>query len=179
MNKTQTLFLMCFDFPVISAGAEAGSPTIQTQHLRGIRTGQLRRPVHQWAHPAHARWRVTYLLPFCLILQFLFSAQLFTWSDYFICIILGTPWGRSTSLSSRASSTSTLCWCLQRSACERCNICPRKHQTLTIKPMFTWRLPAAWLQDNPATLTFCLRAAQTLLFCQNQSLTLPFITICP
>lgn len=31
---------------VISAGAEAGGPSIQAQHLRGIRTGQLRRPVH-------------------------------------------------------------------------------------------------------------------------------------
>lgn len=37
----------------ISAGTEAGGPSIQAQHLRGIWTGQLRRPVHQRAHPAH------------------------------------------------------------------------------------------------------------------------------
>lgn len=48
-----------FCLPVISVGAEAGGPAVQTQHLRGIRTGQLRRPVHQRAHPAHAWRRVT------------------------------------------------------------------------------------------------------------------------
>lgn len=45
---------------VISAWTEAGCPSIQAQHLRGIWTGQLWRPVHQRAHPAHTWWRVSF-----------------------------------------------------------------------------------------------------------------------
>lgn len=44
-------------FAVVSAGAEADGSSFQAQHLRGIRIGQLWRPVHQRAHSAHSgRW---------------------------------------------------------------------------------------------------------------------------
>lgn len=47
-----------FTLPILLfflAGAEAGGTSLQAQHLRRIRAGQLWRPVHQWAHSTYPR----------------------------------------------------------------------------------------------------------------------------
>lgn len=150
-----------FQIVAVSAGAEAGGPSIQTQHLRGIWTGQLWRPVHQRAHPAHARRRVSrfFICAQCTdftLPDFSFSILFFFFFRDVVKKIDQSEFEGFEYINPLLMSAEECVWETRRLS----SWTPPTHTPLQLRVYVASQcLQAAWLRDDPATSTFCSRAS--------------------
>lgn len=156
---------------VISAGAEAGGASFQAQHLRRIRIGQLRRPVHQRAHPAHTWWWVSshFILSLFhpIIIYMSFSIN---WC--YLKELTQFSFVRCSDVVKKIDQSefegfeyiNPLLMSAEECVWETRRLCSHTHHPHTHTHSCTcyvvFQCPqAAWLWDNLMTSTFCSRAA--------------------